>query len=437
MGAPSPGLGSIVVRVVEPGYNDDVSATVALVVDRLRENLAEPVGLIQRRIIADIGELRTDPQLLELLRSSVAGNVETVLTVIRYGIDIERVEPPTAALEYARRVAQHGIAVSALVRAYRLGQQEMLARVLKEIRDIDLEQDLGLLVYDTISTVSFGYIDWISQQVTDTYETERERWLEHRNSVRAVRIREVLGNDDDVDLDSAERALGYPLRGTHLALIGWTSEGDFAGDELLRLERFTRAVADALQLRGAPLFIAEDRVSAWAWLPLHAGLSDPVGAVRAIAEKSSPAISLALGTVDSGLAGFRRSHHRACDARRVAAAAPSSPRITTAGDPGVAVAALLGENVANTRRWVHDTLGPLASDTEADARLRETLRVFLQRGSSYTAAAEQLVLHPNSVRYRVARAVERRGLPIADDRIDVELALLACRHFQQAVLATG
>ncbi len=424
--------------MVDSGYNGDVTTTVALVVDRLLENLAEPVGLIQRRIITDIGELRTDPQLLELLRSSVAGNVETVLTVIRYGIDIERVEPPTAALEYARRVAQHGIAVSALVRAYRLGQQEMLARVLKEIRDIDLEQDLGLLVYDAISTTSFEYIDWISQQVTDTYETERERWLEHRNSVRAVRIRELLDNDDDdIDLDSAERALGYPLRGMHLALIGWTDEGGLAGDELLRLERFTRAAAEALHLHGTPLFMAEDRVSAWAWLPIHPGLSDPVGAVRALAENTYPAIHLALGTVDGGLAGFRRSHHRACDARRVAAAAPSSPRITTAGDPGVAVAALLSENIANTGRWVHDTLGPLAADTESDARLRETLQVFLQRGSSYTAAAEQLMLHPNSVRYRVAKAVERRGRPIVDDRIDVELALLACRHFQQAVLSTG
>jgi len=81
-----------------------------------------------------------------------------------------------------------------------------------------------------------------------------------------------------------------------------------------------------------------------------------------------------------------------------------------------------------------DTLGPLASDTANDARLRETLRVFLQAGSSYTAAAEKLLLHPNSVRYRVNRAIERRARPIGEDRLEVELALLACKHSQQAVL---
>lgn len=434
-----------VALMVAPGYSDEVAPTVALVVDRLLDDLGDSVRLIQRRIIADIGELRTDPQLLELLRASVAGNVETVLTVIRYGIGMERVEPPTAALEYARRVAQHGIALSALVRAYRLGQQEMLSRILREVRDIDLQPDLRLSVYDAISSTSFGYIDWISQQVTDTYETERERWLEHRNSVRAVRVRELLDHDlasnpdsdIDVDIDAAATALGYPLRGTHLALILWSAGGDPAGGELLRLERFTRTAAETLDLHNSPLFIAEDRVSGWAWLPIDPGIAEPVDAIRALAATADAAIHVALGTVDSGLAGFRRSHHRARDARRVAAAAPAAPRVSTAADQGMAVAALLAENLAGTRRWVLDTLGPLATDTPNDARLRDTLRVFLSLGSSYTAAAEQLVLHPNSVRYRVNRAIERRGRPIGEGRIDIELALLACRHFQQAVLTAG
>jgi DNA-binding PucR family transcriptional regulator len=38
------------------------------------------------------------------------------------------------------------------------------------------------------------------------------------------------------------------------------------------------------------------------------------------------------------------------------------------------------------------------------------------------------------VKYRVQRAVERRGRPITDDRLDVELALLVCRWFGAAVL---
>ncbi len=98
------------------------------------------------------------------------------------------------------------------------------------------------------------------------------------------------------------------------------------------------------------------------------------------------------------------------------------------------MAALLAGDVAKAREWVTDTLGDLAGDNENDARLRETLRVFLRSGCSYKLAAEELILHFNTVRYRVGRAVARRGRPIDDDRLDVEAALLLCQWYGTAVL---
>jgi DNA-binding PucR family transcriptional regulator len=66
--------------------------------------------------------------------------------------------------------------------------------------------------------------------------------------------------------------------------------------------------------------------------------------------------------------------------------------------------------------------------------LRETLALFLRERGSYKATAEQLHLHVNSVKYRIQRAIQRRGRPIGDDRLDVELALLVSRWFGAAVL---
>ncbi|MBI2699634.1 MAG: helix-turn-helix domain-containing protein, partial [Mycobacterium sp.] len=86
------------------------------------------------------------------------------------------------------------------------------------------------------------------------------------------------------------------------------------------------------------------------------------------------------------------------------------------------------------REWVTDVLGKLASPTDNDALLRDTLRVFLNCGASYKLAAEELVLHFNTVKYRVGRALTRRGRGIANDRLDVELALLLCHWFGNAVL---
>jgi DNA-binding PucR family transcriptional regulator len=100
----------------------------------------------------------------------------------------------------------------------------------------------------------------------------------------------------------------------------------------------------------------------------------------------------------------------------------------------VGAVALLCADLDATRVWVGGVLGPLATADAQHARLRETLLAFLTLGSSYTAAAEQLLLHRNSVRYRVARAEQVRGRPIRDDRFDVELALRACRWLGRAVL---
>jgi DNA-binding PucR family transcriptional regulator len=43
-------------------------------------------------------------------------------------------------------------------------------------------------------------------------------------------------------------------------------------------------------------------------------------------------------------------------------------------------------------------------------------------------------LHTNSIKYRVQRAIERRGRPITDGRLDVEIALLLCHWYGSVVL---
>ena len=113
----------------------------------------------------------------------------------------------------------------------------------------------------------------------------------------------------------------------------------------------------------------------------------------------------------SKASGVRISRRKS--ARAVAIASGSNAhRVTAASDPGLAVAALMGSDLSAAQAWVAEVLGPLASCTENDERLRETLGVFLRAGSSFKAAAEELHLHSNSVKYRVHRAVERRGRPI-------------------------
>jgi DNA-binding PucR family transcriptional regulator len=86
------------------------------------------------------------------------------------------------------------------------------------------------------------------------------------------------------------------------------------------------------------------------------------------------------------------------------------------------------------RAWVLGTLAGLAGDDEHHARLRETLLVFLQTGGSYKTTAEQLILHKNTVQYRIRKASESLGRPVGRNRYEVELALQASRWLGSSVL---
>jgi DNA-binding PucR family transcriptional regulator len=435
-GNPALTAGSTVKSVAKTQFEGDVQVSrhVAETAERLHNRLAELSSLMHRSIEDQIPELPEDERLTDLLGASVEGNVDTILRALRYDIAVERVEAPTAALEYARRLAQHGVPVNALVRAYRLGQRLMNELVFAEVRALDISEKMRYAVIEAITATLFEYIDWISQQVVVAYEDERERWLENQNSLRALRVREVLAATKTIDVDATSTSIRYPLRWHHLGLVMWYPDASAEGNELARLQRFLRELGEATGAADGALFAAADRTCGWGWLPYRASNADAAAKVRQFTLSRPDSPSVAIGTVAGGIEGFRQSHREAENARRVALVGKREPTVIAATDPGVSIAALLNRDVADTRAWVAKVLGDLAADDENDARLRETLRIYLGCGSSYKLAAEQLTLHFNTVKYRVGRAVARRGRDIDNDRLDVELALLICHWYGAVVL---
>src|SRR4029077_17780801 len=127
------------------------------------------------------------------------------------------------------------------------------------------------------------------------------------------------------------------------------------------------------------------------------------------------------------------THQQALAAQSVAlASGTAAPGAVTFGQ--VAPVAMMLGSAALLRAWVLSTLAGLAADDEHHARLRDTLLVFLQGGGSYKTTAEQLMLHKNTVQYRIRKAQESLGRPVGDDRNDVDLALQASRWLGSSVL---
>jgi DNA-binding PucR family transcriptional regulator len=413
----------------------DVSAedAVAMLIARFRDREPTDSAMFFQILAAPAQGVSLEPRLVELLSAGLVENMRDFLTFLSHDMSVDTVAAPPATLEYVRRLAQNGVGVSSLVSALRALHKQLLGLLTDEIRQSGLPRDTALDVFDFFIDRSFGYVDRITEQVRETHEDERERWLERQNTARVLGVRQLLADDGHIDIDAATATIGYPLDGTHLALIVWTAESGNHAPDTLRLEQFGLAVAEALTI-DSPLFIAADPSTGWIWLPLPSNAADPIPQIRRLAHSDDGVIRVAVGTIDSGVTGFRDSHRRAQAAREVAVAGRAERGFVAATDPEVRVAALMVDDLDRTRRWVQDTLGPLASNTPGDAKLRETLRIFLREGSSHTAAAEHLALHRNTVAYRVNKAVQRRGRSITNDQIEIEMALLACDQFREAVL---
>ncbi|MFJ7213962.1 PucR family transcriptional regulator [Amycolatopsis sp. NPDC098790] len=406
--------------------------------DRLRQiaaTLAERAGELTGELVqlyaADLPQLvNDDERMVSLLSASVYQNIETALQIFQHGIDPATVEPPAAAMEYARRLAQRGTPVFDLIRAYDLGQAAMLDFGFQEcIRHVDDAALLGAMMRRLLK-VAYEFITRVVRQLVSVYQDERDKWLLNRSAARAAKVLDLLSeNGGPPDVDAAEAVIGYRLRGTHVGMVVWHASEDH--DVLSLLESVAGAVLERAGGEGRPLFVPRDEAGAWAWLPVAAVRREHLDAVLAEAD---PGVRVTVGDPGTGVAGFRDTHQQARRVHALAlAAGEHCDRVLTFREVGTV--ALMTTDLNAARLWVSSTLGPLSTDDENCGRLRDTLRVFLASGGSYTAAAGELTMHKNSVQYRVRKAQELLPRELAESRLDVELALNLSHRLGAAVLS--
>jgi hypothetical protein len=404
----------------------ELMASVAAAVSRRVAAVCDNVYEVTLR---EIPELHDDQAVLTLFTSSIHSNVGTCLQVMQHQIDLAAVRAPAASLEYARRRAQRGTPLTALLRTYRLGHTVFSDWVFKELARQTSDAPLLTAVTLDMSKIVAGYVDQTSEEIVAAYTQEREHWLRNRSAARTARIRDLLSGQR-INVSATEGTLGYRLRQYHVGLVCWAGDKATDIDTITRLERATSHIAAQTGGGGDPVFQPRDESSAWAWLPL--GIRDRFDAAAASTADLDGDLHVAFGDAVRGVAGFRLTHQQAIAAQAVALAGGAPPRVLTYHE--VAPVAMMLSSADLLRPWVLSTLGGLAADDEHHARLRDTLLVFLDTGGSYKTTAERLVLHKNTVQYRIRKAEESLGRPVAGNRHDVELALQAGHWLGSSVL---
>ncbi|MEV8615081.1 helix-turn-helix domain-containing protein [Amycolatopsis sp. NPDC051373] len=414
--------------------NSDAAKQLSVVAANVESHLPEVSRDVWLYLTAEIPPLRGDDAIVKALQASVMENVTTLLHIFENDIPPGDIEAPVAAKEYAKRLAQRNMPITALVRAYRIGHWRFLQWCLQELDRQEADGDLCAATNLRMLKVSFSYIDRVTERLIEVHQMERDRWLLAQTAVRAARVRDILA-EKEVDLDWAEPALGYRLRQHHLGLVAWLPEPTRGDVGLARLDRLTTKIAEEFECPARPLFVPRDEIVSWAWLPLGSHSDVCWERLSSVVENRDPSVRVCAGRVAPGIEGFRSTHRQALCAQELASVAISGAQLTAYSH--VAPIALMCTHFEDLRAWVWSVLGPLAVDDERSARLRETVQIFLATGSSYAGTASSQILHKNTVQYRIRKAEKIMGRTVQEGRTDLEVALLAVEYLGSAVLRTG
>jgi len=407
---------SVLMHTVAP--QSSVSGTVG---DRIREiaqhqldRLDEITAAVQAAVVRVAPLLAEDPALYaESLASTRANSLRFLTLMVSQPGEAPPSDPPPEAIDIARSVMRRGAETELVVRTYRAGQNTFWESWLDAAADLVPDRDELVEVLRLSSMFIFGYIDGVLARVLTRAEEEREELLRGGLARRAETARMIL---DDVPIaeQRASERLGYELVQTHTCVVLWSEDVVEQG----ALDRAAHALARAVGA-GRPLVLPASVGSIWAWIGT-AGKPE-TAQLRGAMENVDPAIRAAVGPSSSGIVGFRRSHSDAVATQGLVAGARAGEQLTSYLD--VEVTALVARDPRRMLDFVRTTLGPLAGEDAAAARLRETLHIYLREGENAPRAAERLYTHRNTVLQRIARAEELLGHPIADRRLELALAL--------------
>ncbi|UVE96706.1 CdaR family transcriptional regulator [Dietzia sp. B32] len=380
-----------------------------------------------------IGEL-TEEDTHTALHASVANNVEVIIDMLTHTKDAHDLPPLPDALHYAVALARRDVSSASLRRAYHVGSDCLLAHVFDQVQEVDCEDHEKLPLYHHLAGWLFQYVDEITRTVIAAHEEELR--YSHNQAARSINVivNRVLERED-IDPAEFERVTGYRLGQTHVACRVWIDDFGAVADQSRLLENVVTTLAGRLEVSRAPLMIATGRASAEVWFGMEGRRPTVDTRVIAPIAAATPGARVSFGAPGAGIEGFRTTRTQAAFAATVAQVSTSDvAHVVSYADAGIPVIARLAEDIASTRRWVREVLGRLAHDTEDAARQRETVRVFLDSAENYSETAAHLLLHRNTVKYRLTKAEHELGRPPGSRRLDTHLALAVCHALGGVVL---
>ena len=411
----------------------DISGRTQLVGLKLLQNIDEVIDGMNRAIEDAIDEL--DHEFVRRsLHASVANNVEVIVSMLVEQRDVAELPPVPAATEYAVALAQNNVPSAALRRAYHIGSDHLLAHMFDVVQDIDCGSAEKLRLFHYLAGWTYKYIDAITRTVITAYDHELRTSKATVAQTAAAYVERVL-DGHDMDWTQFRTATGYELDQVHVGGLMWIADTGPAADQTDILTLLAHRIGERIDSSTIPLVTANDRTSVRVWFGRKNSLT-PVTAEQVTATVRAVAgARLAIGSPAQGSIGFRATLKQAEQIRIIPSVSNADGALVAShADEAIPVIALTAADIESTRHWVSEVLGNLAASSEAAERQRATLRAYFQSSGNISETAKGLVMHRNSVRYRLDRAQEELGHTVHERTLETRMALHVCQVLGSVVL---
>ncbi len=229
-------------------------------------------------------------------------------------------------------------------------------------------------------------------------------------------VDDLLAGVDEESARARAGVLGYDLQRPHRVLVaeapGRAADTDVLFQAVRRAARQDGA-GTLLVARGTQVVLLSDHDVNWETLR---------GAV--IRELGGAAVRIGIGERCTAIAAVPRSYRQAVLALRLAAAAEWTDRTVLFEDLGVHRLLVGNSRLDEVVAFVECWIGPLlAYDSRRGVDLVRTLTHYLDRGGNHQRTAAALVVHRNTLRYRLSRISQITGHDLSDPEACFNLQL--------------
>jgi len=402
---------------INPGLRDWLTTFTAQA--RSPDAVDRMVSRINGVILNEVPEVARAALLVQDLHASTRTHWLAFLDLVPIPLSQLVLTAPAEGL--ARAIARHGLDLGVLLRIYRVGHRALwdhITEVAAGVPDGGPEQ-IDVLTY--LWSRAGSWLDQSVERLIVVYQEEHDDIAQGDIARRSEIVKRVL--DRPVDERAITAELKHAVSQWQTAFVLWVDNSDDVGS----LERTAIGLAHALGV-GQPLSVMHGSRELWGWFATRAPiqLSARDDAVDVLAAGKARA---AFGTSGPGVDGFRVSHREALGAQRVAL--DSQARLTDYAE--IELPCIMASDRAAAETYVRRVLGPLGRSDDGLDRIRETVMAVFSADGSVEDAARKLVVHKNTVRYRLRKAEELLGERINARRADIEVALRYLETFRTRI----